>query len=48
MSEEWRAWLADVIRWARTVEREAEEVADLIIDALSKGVIATTPPDGGT
>lgn len=48
-TDRYRAWLADVIRWARTVEHDAEAVADFILEALLRGGVATTPPDtGGT
>lgn len=44
MAHPLRAWLAELIEWARVVDRDAEDIADLILDEILKGGEAT-PPD---
>ena len=43
-----RAWLIDLLEWVGVHRAEYEKIADWIIGEFEKGVIATTPPDGGT
>jgi hypothetical protein len=48
VTSRYRAWLIEVLKWAKDVEHDAEALADYILQTLAKGGAATTPPDGGT
>lgn len=48
MSDPVRSWIADVLEWGRRLEKDADEIADVLYGVFRKGVKPPPPDDTGT